>query len=404
MDWQTQLDRWIPEQSELTDCSIGLAAGGALLGIGLVALISHWLLAGYAAPFMVASLGASAVLLFVVPSGAMSKPWPFVGGNLVSASIGVTCYLLMPQVQAAAPLAVALAILAMYYLRCLHPPGGAVALIAVIGGDSVHALGYRFVLEPVALNVAVMLTVAVLFWRLALHRTAGARFSLEHRWQRREEAWLAERPPFTGQHLSQALTEMGTFIDVTREDLYEIFARAQAHAQAQELGEIRCGDIMSRPVVSVEFGSSLEEVWALFESHNIRGVPVMDRGANLMGLVTVSDFVHHANHFDHPTLPERLAHLRRPTPGFESDKPEVAGQIMTTPAISARDDDYVSDVVSVFSRHQIHHLPVVDGKGKLLGMLTREDVMAVRGGKRSSQTQPQEHGQAERRRAAAGQP
>jgi CBS domain-containing membrane protein len=390
MDRQMRLNRWFPEQSELTDCGIGLAAGGAFLGIGLVALISHWILDGSAAPFLIASLGASSVLLFVVPSSPMSKPWPFAGGHLVSAFIGVACYQLTPHILTAAPLAMALAILAMYYLRCLHPPGGAVALIAVLGGDSVHALGFHFVLAPVALNVAVMLAVAAVFWRLALHRTVGARTRLDQHWQRNEEAWLAEHPPFTEHDLAHALAEMGTFIDVTREDLYEIFARAQTHAHAQELGHIRASEIMSNPVIAVEFGSPLEEVWELLQRHNIRGMPVVDRGKNLLGMVTVSDFVRHAEHFDHPTLAERLAHLRRPTPSLESNKPEVAGQIMTAPVISVGVEVPVSEAVSVFSRHKIHHLPVVDEKGKVRGMLTREDVMTARARKPSGHEEEQQ--------------
>lgn len=378
MDSQTRLNRWFPGQSEHTNYGIGLAAGGALLGIGLVAFISHWALDGSAAPFLIASLGASSVLLFVAPSSPMSKPWPFVGGHLVSALIGVACYQLTPSILTAAPLALMLAILAMHTLRCLHPPGGAAALLPILGGDSVHALGYQFVLMPVALNVAVMLAVAVVFWRLILHRTISARHKLIHLWQQREETWLAEQPPFSDQDLSQALEEMGTLIDVTREDLYEIYARAHTHAQAQALGHLRCGDIMSRPAISVEFGSHLDEVWQLFETHNIRGVPVIDRGANLLGMVTVRDFVHHADQLEHPTLMDRITHLIHRTPSLESDKPEVAGQIMATPVLSVGEHDNVSAIVGVFSRHNIHHLPVVDEKGKLCGMLTRGDIMAAR--------------------------
>jgi CBS domain-containing membrane protein len=378
MDWLSLLNRYFPEQSEATSGSIILAAGATLLGIGLVAVISHHTLAGLAAPFLVASMGASSVLLFAVPSSTMSKPWPFAGGHLVSAAVGVSCSLLAPQVELAAPLAVSLAILAMYYLRCLHPPGGAAALIAVIGGDSVHNLGYQFVLTPVALNVAILLGIALLYWHWTQRHTAHDDPGLDHHWQRNEESWLAERPPFTDHDLSQALTEMGTYIDVTREDLYEIFSRAQSHAHAQALGQVRCGEIMSRPVICVEFATTLEEVWRLFELHTIRGVPVVDRGHNIIGMVTVSNFVHHANRLQHPTLKERLAHLRHPTPGFESNKPEVAGQIMSSPVITVTEDDYVSTTVPLFAGHKIHHLPVTDERGKLQGMLTREDVMAMR--------------------------
>jgi CBS domain-containing membrane protein len=147
---------------------------------------------------------------------------------------------------------------------------------------------------------------------------------------------------------------------------------------------------MSNPVIAVEFGSPLEEVWELLQRHNIRGMPVVDRGKNLLGMVTVSDFVRHAEHFDHPTLAERLAHLRRPTPSLESNKPEVAGQIMTAPVISVGVEVPVSEAVSVFSRHKIHHLPVVDEKGKVRGMLTREDVMTARARKPSGHEEEQQ--------------
>src|SRR5690625_1109012 len=98
---------------------------------------------------MLASMGATAVLLLAVPRGALSRSWAGVGGDVVAAIVGVTCQLLIPYLFWAAALSVGVAVAAMYYLRCIHPPCGATALAAVIGGPELHALGYAYVVTPV---------------------------------------------------------------------------------------------------------------------------------------------------------------------------------------------------------------------------------------------------------------
>ena len=94
--------------------------------------------------YIVPSMGASAVLLFAVPHSALGQLWNVIGGHLISAGIGVACYQWLPSNGIAAGASVGLAIGAMYYTRCIHPPGGATALAAVIGGPNIHALGYQY--------------------------------------------------------------------------------------------------------------------------------------------------------------------------------------------------------------------------------------------------------------------
>ncbi len=160
---------------------------GALLGILAVYGLTRWTFPSDAASavggaLMVTSMGASAVLLFAVPQGALSQPWAVVGGHLLSAFIGVSCQKLFPGHAWTAAVAVGLAVLGMYYLRCIHPPGGATALAAVIGGPDVHALGYGYLLMPVLINVAAILSMAIAFnalfpWRrypAHLHRRRQA--------------------------------------------------------------------------------------------------------------------------------------------------------------------------------------------------------------------------------------
>jgi CBS domain-containing membrane protein len=106
---------------------------GVALGVLLSALLGRWWWhAGAGGHYwMVASLGASAVLVFGMPSSPLSQPWAVLGGNALSVLVGVACAALVPDPSVAAALAVSLAVLVMVPLRCLHPPGAAVALFVV---------------------------------------------------------------------------------------------------------------------------------------------------------------------------------------------------------------------------------------------------------------------------------
>ena len=136
---------------------------GGFAGILCIIAISQSQLGLAGATGIIASMGASAVLLFAMPHAPLSQPWPLFGGHLVSAIVGVACIKLIPQPMLAAAVAVAAAIAAMQSLRCVHPPGGATALSAAVGGDALHQLGFQFVATPVMLNAVTLLVVAMLF-------------------------------------------------------------------------------------------------------------------------------------------------------------------------------------------------------------------------------------------------
>ena len=134
-----------------------VATLGGVISISLVILVTRALVGEQAALVIVPSLGASAVLIFAAPHSPFAQPWAVLGGHLLSALVGVACWKLVPNATLAAGLAVGLAIGVMHLARCLHPPGGATALAAVIGGAAVHDLGFRYALNPIALNCAIIL-------------------------------------------------------------------------------------------------------------------------------------------------------------------------------------------------------------------------------------------------------
>ena len=211
-----------------------VSAVGGFSGILGIFLVSNLFVSGNSAALIVGSMGASAVLVFGVPQGPLSQPWPVFAGHMVSALIGVSCAKFIPDIFIAASVAVGLAIGVMHYIRAIHPPGGATALSAVVGSTEVYDLGYQFVITPVLLNVIVILAVAVVF---------NSSFS----W-RRYPAWFqksAEKEPY--EHISHgdlvyALSEINSYVDISEQDLlriYNIATSRSAGAQQMHISRIK---------------------------------------------------------------------------------------------------------------------------------------------------------------------
>lgn len=137
---------------------------GSFLGILVIERVGYLAgLNGFDHLFLIGSFGASAVLVYGVPMAEFSQPRNVIGGHLISALVGVAVYqILGSDSVVVCPLAVSLAILAQQMTQTVHPPGGATALIAVIGGESIHSLGYLYPFFPVFAGSALMVLVAVM--------------------------------------------------------------------------------------------------------------------------------------------------------------------------------------------------------------------------------------------------
>jgi CBS-domain-containing membrane protein len=145
---------------------------GAFTGIALVSIITSFALEGTGMTLVIGSFGASAVLIYGAVDSPLAQPRNLLGGHIFSALVGVIAFqLFSEQIWLAAPLAVATAIAMMQFTDTLHPPGGATALIAVIGGEQIHQLGYLYVFFPVATGAVLMLFVALLVNHIAPGRT-----------------------------------------------------------------------------------------------------------------------------------------------------------------------------------------------------------------------------------------
>jgi CBS domain-containing membrane protein len=195
-----------------------IAGIGGFLAILLLIFTSESVLQLPHATALVASMGASAVLLFAVPHGQLSQPWPVVAGHGFSALIGVASARWIGSPALAAACAVGLSIAVMHQLKCIHPPGGATALTAVLGGAPIHELGFDFLWFPVLANTAIILTVAVIFnfaftWRkypAALYRPPEPKPGIP-----------TPIPPSRDQVVA-ALKSLDSFVDITEVDLVRL--------------------------------------------------------------------------------------------------------------------------------------------------------------------------------------
>jgi CBS domain-containing membrane protein len=204
-----------------------IAGIGALIGVGLCAAISTLVAPGHGL-LLAAPLGASAVLLFAVPSSPLAQPWPIVGGNIVSALVGVAVARLLGHSALAVGVAVGVAILAMSVLRCLHAPGGGTVLLPVLA-PAVFAQGYGFAFVPVGLNAIALAAIGIAFHRVSGH-------SYPHRPMK-----IADRPRLLMEDIDAALEESGESFDVSREDLEALLDRAERHAIARRFATGRPG-------------------------------------------------------------------------------------------------------------------------------------------------------------------
>lgn len=204
-----------------------LACLGAAICISLTIVVCAALpMSAEDLPVIVAPLGASAVLVLAVPTSPLAQPWSVVGGNVLSSLVGVAVYHLVPDMTWAAGLAVGGAILVMSLARCLHPPGGAAAMTAVIGSQAIHDFGFAFAFVPVGLNSIALVTLATVF-----NRTTGHVYP-------HQAVTPPASPPDQAQLLIEAdidaaLEEMHESFDISREDLQALLQRAEAHAQTR---------------------------------------------------------------------------------------------------------------------------------------------------------------------------
>jgi CBS domain-containing membrane protein len=353
---------WIPGPSTVNARERLRAAAGAAAGLFFTALVCLWIVGpSPSGSWLIPPLGASAVLVFALPASPLAQPWPVIGGNTLSALVGVACVHWVPDGPWVGALATALAISLMFALRCLHPPGGAMALLPVL----MHtAPPFEFALFPAMASSLLLVLAGVLY-----NSATGRRYP---------HVQIAPKPSpgdgrFSPADIDAVLARYNQVLDISRDDLESLIRQTEVESWHRRLGTVRCADVMSRDPLFAEFGTSLEEVWSLMHERHIKALPVVDRARRMIGIITQADFFRHIDLRHHAGLGGRLRDFIRATRTVMSNKPEVAGQIMTQQVRVASEDRPLAELVPLFSEGGHHHIPIIDAEGRLVGMVTQSD-------------------------------
>ncbi len=332
------------------------ACVGALVGVALAGLLTGLLFGADRAPLIVAPMGASAVLLFAVPASPLAQPWAIIGGNTISAAAGVLVACFTHDPALAIGLGVALAIAAMSVTRSLHPPGGAAALTAVLGGPVVAHWGFLFPLVPVALNSCLLVGSGMVFHKLS--RRQYPHVAVPANVHHTADAPPSARGGFLEEDIDRALESLHESLDIDRGDLSQLLRRVELSASIRAHRAMLCADIMSRDVVTVGENAAADHARHLLLYHRIRTLPVTGADGRLVGMVGLRELV------------------------------DVAGSIAgaAAPVATAAPDDPALGLLPILTDGRSHAVVIVDGDGRIAGLVTQTDLLAAVG--RSLYMQP----------------
>ncbi len=362
----------VPPKETVVFSEIIYSSLAAFVAIALTYLISQYYLSVESAIFLVASMGATAFLVFAIPHGPLSQPWPIFGGHICSACIGVVLAQNLPDPLLAASLAVSVSIAIMFLLRCLHPPGAATALIAIVGGDEVHQLAYLYILNPVALNVCIILAWAVVINNLLPRRWYPSVLRSSHQ---QEKKLGRNALQISQDDMSDALRKMGIYVDISKDELEPILNTIFLKFQQNKIGNIRCQDVMTFPVIYAHQHENIDEILTKLSKHHIRSIPVINRTGLVMGIITMNDILKYIDDSFCNNVAYKLKMMLQKKSSLGREKKMIAAKIMTKPAICFQQQQHIQDVFILMSEQNIHHFPVVNEEQQLVGIITPNNLL-----------------------------
>jgi len=352
-----------------------ISVTGIFFCCGLLTLIAHrsgeflkyqeWIFA---------SIGANAVLIFLIPSSPMAQPRAIILGNIISALVGVSCVLLIGNIQVAFCLSIAISVFLMICFNCLNAPAAATALGIVIG----HVSTYRYVLFPVLLDCLILVFLGFFYHSLIGRNYPHKPLKFLDKWKNNPDSESNQAFKKIQQiEIDRVLSEYKEVFDIDRNDLAYLIKRVEFGAYHKKLENMICRSIMSAPVITVEIHTLLENAWNLLRVNHIKSIPVVDKSRQVIGIVTLEDFLSHADidfrrSFEKP-MQDFLSIGATKGLVTSTHYPNAIGQIMKKPVRVISSDRNVMDLAHIFAEQGHHHLPVIDENRHLVGMITQSD-------------------------------
>ena len=264
----------------------------------------------------------------------------------------------------------------MYLCECMHPPGGATALVPVIASQQ-ELLSLEFLWYPVGLNMLVMFCVALLLNKLILKRTILAAptqaFDPVHQHQ---DPPPLKRLGVQPDDLLAALNRADTVLDIREQDLELLYQQAQQQAFARQHADLLCADIMSRDLITVSADTPLSAAWQLLRQHKIQLLPVVDGQQRLLGVISLVDFLKEMPLHDYGLF---IGFFRKfwQQQSDQKQQQRPVSALMHQQVVTVTAEQQVVAVVPLLSDLGLHHVPVLDQQQRLCGLISQSDLIAA---------------------------
>lgn len=336
-----------------------------LVCLAWVSIVSSLVLgASYFSPILLASMGAAAVIMFSAPQSPMATFRAFILGNILSAIVGVSCFQLMGGGMLTGPVAVGLAIGLMHICKCAHPPGGATALVAVIGGEQIHALGYQYVLTPVGINVLLFAGIVYLHRR---HLSAQASHLLTTQKLQTifgdTETTYANNPQQLLE-IREAIQHHKFELEVTPDQIQKILSTLDQRGRRKNFTTGNCSDHMITGQTNIDYGESLHAAWQLMQETKRENLIVTFKNMEVAGQLRLSTLLKMIDIKSDKDLVKQINSFFTPSGELETKRPEEVGPL-TEPIVSVFADEPSSTLIDGADQTYA----VVDKKKKFLGAI-----------------------------------
>ncbi|MEO3416191.1 HPP family protein [Roseovarius sp. CAU 1744] len=332
-----------------------MESAGILIGIGLCALLARALPGTFGIPLMlIAPIGASAVLIFALPNSPLAQPWSAIVGNVVSAAIAIVVLKTVPATAAPA-IAVGGAALAMFLTRSLHPPGGAVALLATLDHKTVLEAGYWFALVPVGLMTVTLVISGILYNQLT-----GRHYPFRQQVRREESQEPQSRLGLSNDEISALLQRFNQSPNIGAADLGRLLASAEREAAGHRFDGVTCAEIMSGNLIFASPEDSITSVARKFRKHAIKSLPVLDGSDKFLGVILQIDII------------DGLMTSRFPSRRKQHSL--TAYDVRRPPGNAVAPETPVGHLLNRLAVQSVEFVPVTRGKTPV-GIITRSDIV-----------------------------
>lgn len=184
----------------------------------------------------------------------------------------------------------------------------------------------------------------------------------------------------TDEDIYGAMKDIPGYLDITPGDLKELYRLAYRHAYDRVTGSVTARDIMTKDVITVSPGTALPEVAAVMAAHGISGLPVVNDDGTVAGVISEKDFLSHMHPGKRPNFMAVIAECLKGRGCLAAPaRTATAKDIMKSPALTVGEAETVREIAQLFAGKKINRVPVIDGAGRICGIVTRNDIIRASG-------------------------